>query len=390
MRGLFPILSLSLAALSILVDFAHPSPSSSACLHGLCRFDQLYAEVDRAGASSANLAALLQQDPSNPSAWCTYAELLARNGNPAAAQDAFAHAVALGPGMAPVLMRAANFYFASGQLPAALALSKPILAQTGAFDQVLFSYWRRSAIAVPALLDSALPPDPRAAGAWLQWLEENGAAQDVLDTWKWIEAHRLQTRASALDAAWSLWRRGEFALSQQLWTDWLGSQAGDYLKPQLLFNRAFENQPNGSPFDWTLEASSSVTLARDQGPNQGLDVRFGPGDATVFSGVHQFAAVAPGRYRFSAEIETHGLDAGPLPIFHIFDVHPQRKLDVRISAAGASGEHAAAGRSSVALEFNVPDGTGAIEVELERYPSAGDGNLTAGTLHIYEVSLLRD
>jgi hypothetical protein len=389
MRSFLPLLSLSLAVLSILVDFAHPSPSSSACLHGLCRFDQLYAEVDAQGASAANLAVLIQEDPSNPSAWCTYAELLARNGNPDGARDAFAHAVALGPGMTPVLMRAANFYFGSGQLDAALALSKPILAQTGAFDEVIFSYWQRSKIAAPALLDSALPADQRAVNAWLQWLEENGTPQEVLDTWKWIEAHRLETRASALDGAWALWRRGEFALSQQLWSDWLGSNAGDYLHPQLLFNRAFENQPNGSPFDWTLEGSPSVTLLRNQTPDHGLEVRFAGSGSAVFSGVHQFAAVTPGRYRFAAEIETHdldrGLDNGALPLFHIFDVQPQRKIDVQTKPAGANQ-----GRSWIALEFNVPAGTDAIEIELERYAPAEHDGRDTGTLHIYQVSLIRD
>ena len=384
MRFILPILSLSIAVLSIAVDYAKPSPAARVCAQGLCRFDQMYSKIDSDGANNANLATLLMQDPSNPSAWCTYAERLAQTGNAAAAQAALAHAVSLGPGMAPVLMRAANFDFSQGQWNAGFALSKQVLAQTGAFDQVVFSYLLHARLAIPAVLESALPSEQRAASAWLGWLKENGSDQDVLDTWQWMRIHRLDTRASALEFTWTLWARGRYASSQQLWSDWLGPERGGYLNPQRLFNRRFQDQPNTSPFDWTLEGSASVSVER----KDGIEVRFSGTENVAFSGVHQFTTLPAGRYRFAAEIESHDLTTDQRPLFHIFDVEPRRKIDVSTKAIAPN-----AGRSWITLDFDVPpapDGAQAVEIVLERYASGKYDNKIAGTLHIYQVSLTRE
>jgi hypothetical protein len=390
-RFFLPILSLSVAVLSILVDFAKPSPAAGVCAQGLCRFDQMYSKIDSDGADNANLAALLMEDPSNPSAWCTYAERLAQTGNVAGAQGAFAHAVSLGPGMAPVLMRAANFDFSQGQWSAGFALSKRVLAQTGAFDQVVFSYLPHAKIATPQVLESALPAQQRSASAWLAWLKENGSDQDVLDTWQWMRTHRLDTRASALELTWTLWARRRYALSQQLWSDWLGAERGDYLNPQRLFNRRFQSQPNTSPFDWTLEGSPSVGVSRGSPGKDGIEVRFAGTENVAFSGLHQFTTLPAGHYHFAAEIETHDLTTDQRPLFHIVDVEPRRKIDVSTQAIAEN-----AGRSWITLDFDVPPaaytsgGAQAIEIALERYASGKYDNKIAGILHIYQVSLTRE
>jgi hypothetical protein len=370
--------------LSIAVDFAKPSPAASVCDRGLCRFDQMYSKIDADGPDSANLAALLTEDPSNPSAWCTYGERLAQSGNAAAARAAFAQAVALGPGMAPVLMRGANFDFSQGQWNAGFVLSKKVLAQTGAFDQVVFSYLLHSRIPVPAVLESALPPDERAAGSWLTWLKENGSDQDLLDSWQWRKAHGMDTRAAALEFTWALWTHGRYAESQQLWTDWLGPARGQYLNPQRLFNRSFQNQPNTSPFDWTLNGSASVSVERGAPRKDGIEIRFSGTDNVAFSGVHQFATLPAGRYRFAAEIEAHDLTTDQRPLFHIFDVEPGRKLDVSTQPIAAN-----AGRSWITLDFDVPPAASprGIEIELDRSASQKYDNKIGGTLHVYQVSL---
>lgn len=379
-RALFPTLSLSIAVLAIATDFAKPSPSSTACRLGLCRFDQLYSRVDADGANQTNVGDLLTEDPSNPSAWCTYAELLARRGDEAGAQAAFAKAVALGPGMSPVLMRAANYAFSRGRWEDVFALSRRVLAQTGAYDQIIFSYFPRSASTVPRLLESSMPADPRAAASWTDWLKDNGTDQDLLDTWDWMRRRRLSQEESALKFTWMLWDRRRFTLAHQVWSDWLGDASKGELAAERIFNRDFRSQPNHSPFDWTLAAPESIELSR----GAGLEVHFSGTGNVAFSGVHQFATVSAGRYRFSAEVESHGLNTDQRPLFHIIDAVPARKLDVETAPVAEN-----AVRSWITLDFTVPPGMEAVEVELERSPSARFDGQIAGTLHVYEVSLKR-
>jgi hypothetical protein len=376
---------LAVAGLSILVEFAKPSPTAGVCLQGICRFDQMYSKVDAEGAGRSNLEALLQEDSSNPSAWCTYAELLARNGDIEGAQRAFAQAVTLGPSMAPVLMRAVNFDFGHsrdhGRIDDARALSKRILAETGAFDEVIFSYLSHSGTPLPEVLEASLPAQPRAAEAWLAWLKDNGADRDLLDTWQWSQAHRLDSQAFALEFTWALWQRGSFAESRRLWAAWV-DPSDDSSDPQRLLNGRFEAEPTTSPFDWSLEGLPSVAVTRDR---EGLSVRFLGTANAAFSGVHQFATVGAGRYRFAAEIAAQDLTSDRLPVFHIVDVAPQRKVDVQTQPVPAN-----AGRSRITLDFDVPPDVPAVEIALERIPSAKLDNKIAGTLRVYQVSLTRE
>jgi hypothetical protein len=378
-RLIFPVLSLLLGISTIAVDLVKLPPSSPICLHGLCRFDQLYAAIGSDGANSKNLGELLNEDPSNPSAWCSYAEMLWKRGDIDGARSAFSVAISLGPTMSPVLMRGANFAFSQGQQEDALALSKRILQQTGAFDEILFSYLQRSKMEVPKMLAAGLPDDPRAVKAWLAWVGRHGTDQDIADTWTWIKTRRVCDQSLAIESVRLLWDRKSYEAAQAVWANWVGPAEG-YLKSDRLFNRRFQNPPAASPFDWKLEAMPSVEISR----RDGVDVRFMGQDNVSFSHIHQFATVSPGQYRFSAEIETHGLASDERPYFHVFDAEPLRKVDVRTPPVGAD-----TGRSWILLDFDVPPGTRAMEVEIARRASESRDNKIIGTLHVYQVSLAR-
>ena len=111
------------------------------------------------------------------------------------------------------------------------------------------------------------------------------------------------TARSATDFAWAFWQRKAFTAAQDAWADWLASFAHGYLHPQRLANVRFEDEPNGSPFDWTLTPAAGAEIRR----SGGLDIHFS-GTANIdFSNVRQFTTVNSGRYRFSAEIEAEAL-----------------------------------------------------------------------------------
>jgi len=165
--------------------------------------------------------------------------------------------------------------------------SSQILSQTGAFDQILFTYLKRSGAPVPSLLGTAIPATSRPARSWLAWLRAHGSDRDLCETWAWMNRNRLLDGKSAGEAAWELWNRKSYRTAHTLWTNWLGTT-------QLLANTRFDTGPRETPFDWTLGSSPAVTVTRANG----LDGRFSGTENVAFSGVGQFTVVPPGRYAF--------------------------------------------------------------------------------------------
>jgi hypothetical protein len=164
-----------------------------------------------------------------------------------------------------------------------------------------------------------------------------------------------------------------------VWGDWLGPGHDGYLHPQRLANARFAEEPNGSPFDWTLAAAPAVEIAR----HDGLGVRFLGKENSDFAPVSQFATVSPGRYRFSAEIGAEGITTDQGPFFHVFDPVNPNRLSVQTPPLLGS-----VARSWVTVDLQVPAGTEALQVRIERRPSLRFDSKIAGTLHVYQVSLV--
>jgi len=379
MRWIFAAFSLTITAWSLLLDQRPPSPGSLPCRIGLCRYDQIFSAIDISGADSSNLAALLNLDPSNPFAWCAYSESLSAHGQTQAAGAGFDRAVALGPGLSPVLMRAANFDFAHGRLDHGFEMSRRVLGQTGAFDQILFSYLTHSGLPVSRLATLAVPPTPRAAGAWFSWLRGSASDQSLRELWVWMRQNRIVDQKSATEFAWAFWKRKAFTTAQDSWADWLGSSQPGYLHPQRIANARFEDAPTRSPFDWDLTPAAGMELRR----NGGLEVRFS-GTANIdFSNVRQFTTVHAGRYRFAAEVSAQDITTDQGLIFHIAD--PVSSGQVNVESPQIKGTVA---RTWITVEIRVPSGTQALLIQLERRPSQKFDNKISGTLHVYQVSLL--
>ena len=379
MRWLFAVASLTITGWSLLLDLEHPLPGSPACRTGLCRSDQILSAIDARGLDLDSIAMLLNLDPSNPMVWCTYSELLSTNGQAQAAQAGFDRAVVLGPGLSPVLMRAANFDFAHGRRDHGFEMTRRILGQTDAFDQILFSYLTQSRLPVSRLATVAVPATPRAASAWFSWLRGSASDQNLRELWSWMRQNRILDQKSAAEFAWAFWKRKAFASAQDVWTDWLGSSQAGYLHPQRIANVHFNDVPTRSPFDWELTQAEGVEIRR----SDGLDVRF-PGTANVdFSNVRQFTTVGVGRYRFSVEVSATDITTDQAPFFHIFD--PVDSGRVNIESLQIKGMVA---RSWITVEVRVPPGTQALQIQLERRPSQKFDNKISGTLHVYQVSLV--
>jgi hypothetical protein len=194
-----------------------------------------------------------------------------------------------------------------------------------------------------------------------------------------MKQNGLCDRPSAVQAAWTLWERHSFQAAQQVWVAWLEPKAGDYLHPQQLANRQFQSEPQGGPFDWSLEVPAAVAVSR----NNGLEIQFRGKENVVFNHIRQTAVLRPGRYRFSAEIEADGLTTDQGPFFHIFD--PIHAGILEVETRRVLGR---VNRSWMVVDFSVPPSTQAVMIQLERRASERIDNKIDGTLHIYQVSLL--
>ena len=140
-----------------------------------------------------------------------------------------------------------------------------------------------------------------------------------------MRKNQLVDPRSARDFAWAFWQRKAFTAAQDAWADWLPLSHIGYLHPQRLANVGFEDEPDGSPFDWTLTPAAGAEIRR----NGGLDIHFS-GTANIdFSNVRQFTTVNSGRYRFSAEIEAEDVTTDQGPFFRIFDPVNPGRLNVR-------------------------------------------------------------
>lgn len=376
LRFLFPLVSLAIAALSIAVELSQRQADSPVCLHGGCRYDQIFATA----ATPATTAALLNEAPADPGIWCTYGEFFSSRGEIDKAQAAFDRALILGPGVSPVLMRIANFDFTHNRTEEGLRLAEQILRQTEEFDGIVFSYLGISGKPVSQLLGTAVPPAPRPARSWLGWVRSRGTDQDILDTWAWMRRNGFADEKSAVDTTNTLWQRKSYRAAQELWTDWLGPRRGDYPHPQLLANTHFQEAPNGTPFDWNFSSNASVELLR----HDGLEVRFLGRENLSSPGVQQVALVEPGHYRFAAQISADNLTTDQGVAFQIVDAENPGRLTVETKPVLGNMS-----QSLTTLDFTVPGGTKAIQVSLVRQASLKFDNKIAGTLHIYQVSLLR-
>ena len=368
------------AGLSLALDFAAPSSDWVCCRFGFCRTDQLHAassyKPEQPAPSALRLA--LRLDPANPYRWAEYGIALDERGDYLGAQPFFSRATELGSNTPPVLMVAANHYLLANQPGRALALGRRVLSLTADFDDLLFATYSQLGRPPQDFLGTAIPAARRPAAAWLRWLIPRAPEPDLLATWHWLRERGFADDAVTASLAQELCRRCACRHGVQLWAEWLGPQRGDYLRPELLFNRRFNALPRPSPFDWTIEPAPSVEISRQDG----LQLTFDGTENLSYRGPRQMAALAPGLYRFSAVVESKALTTNRGLGFHIYDSMVPSRLNAATQiVSGTTPRH------TVEVVFKVTAPDCGVIVQLERHPSEKFDNKIAGSFTIHEVSL---
>jgi hypothetical protein len=193
-----------------------------------------------------------------------------------------------------------------------------------------------------------------------------------------MKSHRLLDAQLAGEITGDLWSRRSFEASQELWTEWLGPHRGNCASPEVLLDCEFQDSASKSPFVWNVLTASGAAVSR----KNGLEIEFSGSENSEMI-LQELVTIAPGRYEFSADVESDAITTDQRPFFIIFDVENRARLDIRTPPVP---ENMPRGKMNIAV--SAPYGTRALGIQLVRSRSERFDNKISGKLHVYRVSFL--
>jgi hypothetical protein len=333
----------------------------------------------------ADFRLILERDPNFPFNWANLGDALAAAGHQQDAAYCFREAVELAPRWPPILMRAVHFYFRTRNPKPALPLASQVLDQVEKYDSEIFSLYTRQAPNISEALEYGFPPqNPRPARTWLRYLTQTGKLQEARETWRWVRDHGFADAESANDYLSLLLTKHRSEEAMGAWKDYLGTRAGDYGRSNYAFNGGFENEFSGSPFDWKIQPTEGVKVARDDtNPDSGqwsLRIQFDGKHNVTDTGVKQPVVLPQGAYRLRARVRTEGLTTDQGIQLRILSLDPVQPTGW--TSRAWLGTQA---WSLVEIPFLVPVNGGVYGIQLIRNPSLKFDSLIAGTVWIDSV-----
>ena len=366
----------------------------------LCRFQLCYEPVLDQAASKAlwetdppmveqavtGFSLALKRDSHYPFNWVNLGDALAAADRKQDAEYCFRRALQLAPNWPPILMRAANFDFQSGNPQAGLLLASQILNQVDKYDSDIFEQYTEETINVSDVLRFGLPQNQRPALAFLSYLIRNGKLDDAQLLWRWMLTRNFADAHGASEYVSFLLAKRQAGDAATAWKDYLGPRAGGYGESDYVFNGGFETESSGSQLDWRVEPTDGVEVARDNvKPDAGqwsLRVRFDGKHNVTDTGVRQTVVLRRGSYRFRARIRTEGLTTDKGIRFRIAPVgRGQSAEQNRNDWLGTNSW------STVEIPFSVSVDEAVYVIQFVREPSLKFDSLIAGTLWIDEVRI---
>lgn len=341
----------------------------------------------------------LANDPASPFRWCDLGDLYLalRPASHAAeyltqARACFRRAEALAPANPIILQRIANFHYQIGEPSEAVKRSYRILERVRQFDDIIFSSYLRFGVPQPEILARGIPPEPDPMRSYLRFVFARNDEAAATAAWRWTSAPSqisVITSPLALSYVNLLWRQRDFAAAAEAWAGYLGTRAGDYPRPNRIFNGSFETEPDdGNPLDWRRDRVDGVEMERDsQIQQQGeasLRITFQGKQNLDFHHLSQTQPVPPGAYRLQAMVKIQDITTDQGVRLRILDPEAPGRLDVSTPAmTGSSDWHA------IELRVEVRPPTRVVRIEVARQPSLKFDNKIAGTLWLDAVSLTR-
>ena len=400
MKALAIILASLLSAYAAAGLWAVPSnalPESGWCRAWFCQTDAetqheyqeyLRASVQQAPKTLAGFAEILRRDPASAFRWCDLAEAMVEPGRIESARYAINRAIELGPHSAPILLRAANFYFRIDDAARAVEFGRTILGQIPDYDAILFSDYDRFEVPVETVLDKGLPVDRRATRAYLSHLLGSTRLTDSRIVWNWVRAHHFADDPLASSYVSFLVSNHAYETAAERWVDYLGSRRGDYPQTNLLFNGDFESAPTGSLFDWQIGSTDGVRIARDgvseHSGQYSVHLQFDGTTNVALDQVSQSCVLSAGTYTLQYFVKTEGITTNEGVRLRALDPENPGLLNVVTEPASGTSDW-----RRVEARFTITPRTHLVRVQIVRLPSQKFDNKIAGSAWIDSVRLRR-
>ena len=372
------------------------------CQFGICDNDALLergfeqlGEGDEESVKGAveTFREALRRDPASAYRWCDLGEALRMAGQVEQAGYCISQALEHGPNIAPVLLRAAVFYFQVEQTRQGLECMYRVLEKTPDYDANVFSTYTRLGGGIDNILKYGLPALQRPAQAYFRHLLNQVLNQtevsDVQKLWDWLTAHSLVDDKLAGEYVDFLLKNHEYPTAVEAWTFQLGERKGGYPETNELFNGSFETETTETTLDWKIRRAEGVEVTRDSSNAQqgrwSLRIRFEGKENLAYSHITQRAVVKPGPHRFEAWVRTEEITTDQGIGWRIFDAESASRLDVKTEQLVGTTKW-----TRLEKVFEVPVQTRLLEVQLCRRSSLKFDNKISGTAWIDAVSLRRD
>jgi O-antigen ligase len=366
---------------------------SRLCRFGVCDTDAVVASETAnhggivAAVPAGELAEALRRDPAAPSRWCDLGEAMFKLGRVDQARVCFSNAQLRGPHIPPVLLRTAHFYHNVQEDTQALQQTSRVLGMTSTYDALIFdTYWREK-LPLSVILSTGLPPQFRAANAYLRYQMRLGEIADSMTVWDWDVSHNYADDGLAREYTRFLFDHHKYEAAAKAWAHYLGDRRNGYLESNWLFNGDFESEPSGIAFDWRVEdMDGDVRVTLDPSVahtgSRSLRIQFGGKENVNYSQTSQTAFVKAGRYRFAAFVRTEGITTDQGIAFRLFDPESPSRLDTRTEQLIGTTDW-----KRIEQIIVVPPGASLLTVQIIRQRSLRFDSYIAGTAWIDTLSL---
>lgn len=340
---------------------------------------------DATKGAVADLRAAVLRDPAAPERWCDLGQAYAMNGEVENASYCFQRGYSMAPNSPVIRLRLALFYLGARDIKNGLANMSAVLAQIPAYD-VAFSYYDRLGIDKTKVLEEGIPRQQRAATAWFYYVSRTGSPDQAAAVWDWVCRHQLMSQSEAADYVGKLFTAKKVQSAADYWSVYwrnLPKHPGN-----LLLNAGFENPPAPTILDWSFLPSEEAQTARDctvgREGNCSLRVQFEAKDNLNFHNAWQIAFVTPGRYHFEAYIKVRQITTDEGVRFRIVNAEEPGTVLALTEGVTGSGDW-----KKVLVNFDVPEGVRALQLQVVRLPSSRFENQIQGVAWIDQADLAR-
>jgi len=329
---------------------------------------------------------LLQRDPSYPFRWAELGEALDSIQSKQDAAYCFRQAVALAPHWPPVLMRAASFYFRSGDSQSAFPLCSQALDKAEQYDAFIFSLYLSQANIGDVLRYGFPEGNPRPARSFLRFAIQNGNVASTRAVWNWLSQKDYLNDQSAAAYVNFLLVQHSPQEASAVWKQYLGPRAGDYGKSNFIFNGGFESVPVGAGLDWMITPQKGIQVIRDDknydSGHSALRIAFDGTQNLTDTGVKQIVVLPKGSYRFRARIRTEEITTDQGIYFQLLPLDQAPPCQWKSTPWSGTNPW-----STVEVFFTVPGEGGAYLIKLVRNESIKIDSLIAGTVWIDSLGI---